>query len=138
MTHAARAHALSDRPDYIGKEDLSGAHRRQFERHKVDLDVSLGSDHNFYSGFAENLSVGGVFIATHLLRPVGDQVEVCIHLPDGSEIRGVGEVRWVRVFNPDSDQPPGIGVRFRELEEGCDAAVECFLREREPMFFDDD
>ena len=139
MNNAARAHAHQDRPDFIGKgEEISGAHRRQFERHKVDLDVSLGSDHNFYSGFAENLSGGGVFIATHLLRPVGEQIEVCIHLPDGSEIRGIGEVRWVRVFNPDSDQPPGIGVRFSELEEGCSAAIEAFLRERDPMFFDDE
>ena len=42
-----------------------GDTRRGHHRFSVDLDVSLGSDHNFYSGFAENLSVGGVFVATH-------------------------------------------------------------------------
>lgn len=114
------------------------SHRRESRRYRVDLDVSLGSDHNFYSGFAENLSAGGVFIATHLLRPVGDLVEVCIHLPDGSEIRGHGQVRWVRVFNAESDTPPGIGVRFTELEQGGEGCIERFLHEREPIFFDDE
>lgn len=113
-------------------------HRREHHRHKVDLDVSLGSDHNFYSGFAENLSAGGVFVATHLLRPVGEMVEICIHLPDNFEVHAMGEVRWVRVFNADSDTPPGIGVRFVGLDSSCEAAIQRFLREREPIFFDDE
>jgi uncharacterized protein (TIGR02266 family) len=104
----------------------------------VDLDVSLGSDHNFYAGFAENLSAGGVFVATHLLRPVGEKVEICVHLPDGAEVRAMGEVRWVRVFNADSDMPPGMGVRFLELKAGCEAAIEGFLVRREPIFYDDE
>jgi uncharacterized protein (TIGR02266 family) len=118
--------------------EATASHRREYVRYKVDLDVSLGSDHNFYSGFAENLSAGGVFIATHLLRPVGEKVEVCIHLPNGEEIRAHGEVRWVRIFNAESDTPPGIGVRFAELDPGCEKAIESFLREREPIFFDDE
>ena len=116
----------------------SEGHRREHKRHSVDLDVSLGSDHNFYSGFAENLSCGGVFVATHQIRPVGETVEVCIHLPDGSEVRAAGEVRWVRLFNPESDQPPGVGLRFSDLDPASNQAIERFLREREPLFFDDE
>lgn len=119
------------------KADDSSSQRRE-RRFSVDLDVSLGSDHNFYSGFAENLSAGGVFVATHLLRPVGETLEICLHLPDGSEIKAVGEVRWTRVFNADSDTPPGMGVRFRELDAQSNAAIERFLEDREPLFFDDE
>jgi uncharacterized protein (TIGR02266 family) len=115
-----------------------GEHRRRDPRFSVDLDVSLGSDHNFYCGFAENLSAGGVFVATHLLRPVGERVEICIHLPDGSEVHAVGEVRWVRLFNAESDMPPGMGVRFLELQPGSEESVERFLVHREPLFFDDE
>ncbi|HEY8942932.1 MAG TPA: TIGR02266 family protein [Polyangiaceae bacterium] len=138
MSNAARIHEPSPALDSSPHAESAGARVREHLRYKVDLDVSLGSDHNFYSGFAENLSVGGVFIATHLLRPVGERVEICIHLPDGSEIRAHGEVRWVRVFNADSDTPPGIGVRFSELEPGSERAIERFLHEREPIFFDDE
>ncbi len=115
-----------------------GGHRRADPRFSVDLDVSLGSDHNFYSGFAENLSCGGVFVATHQVRPVGEKVEVSIHLPDGTEVRAVGEVRWTRLFNAESDMPPGMGLRFIELEKASNQAIERFLCEREPIFYDDD
>lgn len=126
-------------PEEVASAPASeGGHRREHKRHSVDLDVSLGSDHNFYSGFAENLSCGGVFVATHQIRPVGETVEVCIHLPDGSEVRATGEVRWVRLFNAESDQPPGVGLRFSELDAPSNEAIERFLREREPLFFDDE
>lgn len=118
--------------------DPEGSHRRGHARFSVDLDVSLGSDHNFYSGFAENLSAGGVFVATHQLRPVGEMVEVCVHLPDGTEVRAVGEVRWVRLFNAESDMPPGMGLRFRELDPASDQAIERFLSHRDPIFYDDE
>jgi len=137
MRNATTAKPLEP-PGATDASDAAGSHRRGHKRFSVDLDVSLGSDHNFYSGFAENLSVGGVFVATHQLRPVGETVEVCIHLPDGTEVRAAGEVRWVRLFNSDSDMPPGMGLRFRELEQTANQAIERFLNQREPIFYDDE
>jgi uncharacterized protein (TIGR02266 family) len=115
-----------------------GAHRREHSRFHVDLDVTVGSDHNFYAGFAENLSAGGVFIATHKLKPVGSSIELTINLPDGIQIRATGEVRWIRVFNEQSDTPPGMGVRFNGLAEASVALIQSFLARRDPLFFDDE
>src|SRR5438477_10880115 len=91
------------------------SHQREHSRFSVDLDVTVGSDHNFYAGFAENLSVGGVFIATHKLKAVGSHIELSINLPDGAQLRVEGQVRWIRVFNDRSDTPPGMGVKFDNL-----------------------
>src|SRR5258708_37902983 len=91
------------------------AHRREHSRFSVDLDVTVGSDHNFYAGFAENLSAGGVFIATHKLKPVGSKIELTINLLDGVQLQAEGELRWIRVFNEQSDTPPGMGVSFNDL-----------------------
>jgi uncharacterized protein (TIGR02266 family) len=113
-------------------------HRREHSRFHVDLDVTVGSDHNFYAGFAENLSAGGVFIATHKLKPVGSPIELTINLPDGIQIRATGEVRWIRVFNERSDTPPGMGVRFNGLAEASVALIQDFLARRDPLFFDDE
>jgi uncharacterized protein (TIGR02266 family) len=113
-------------------------HRREHSRFAVDLDVTVGSDHNFYAGFAENLSAGGVFIATHNLKPVGSKIELSINLPDGSRLETVGEVRWIRVFNEHSDTPPGMGVKFNELSPDALALIQSFLEHRDPLFFDDD
>lgn len=114
------------------------AHRRSHPRFVVELDLSLGSAQNFYAGVVENVSVGGVFIATHLCRPVGEQVEITIHLTDGDEpVRGVGEVRWVRALSEPDDLPPGMGIRFVELSEGAREAIERFLeRTRLPSYPD--
>jgi uncharacterized protein (TIGR02266 family) len=112
--------------------------RREHSRFHVDLDVTVGSDHNFYAGFAENLSAGGVFIATHKLKPVGSPIELTINLPDGVQVRATGEVRWIRVFNEQSDTPPGMGVRFNDLADASVALIQSFLARRDPLFFDDE
>jgi uncharacterized protein (TIGR02266 family) len=118
--------------------DADGSHRREHSRFSVDLDVTVGSDHNFYAGFAENLSAGGVFIATHKLKPVGSKIELSINLPSGSKVQAHGEVRWVRVFNENSDTPPGMGVKFIEVDGAAVDAINEFLARRDPLFFDDE
>jgi uncharacterized protein (TIGR02266 family) len=114
------------------------SHHREHSRFSVDLDVTVGSDHNFYAGFAENLSVGGVFIATHKLKAVGSRIELSINLPDGAKLRVEGQVRWIRVFNDRSDTPPGMGVKFDDLAPAAVALIQGFLSRREPLFFDDE
>lgn len=113
--------------------------RRASPRYKVELDVSLNSEHNFYVGFVENLSVTGVFIATHMLKDVGQTLELYIHLPNSDVVvQALGEVRWVREFCEQNNTPPGMGVRFQHLEPGCEGQIVEFLSSREPLFFDDD
>lgn len=113
--------------------------RREHTRYRVDLDVTVTSEHNFYAGFVENMSHGGLFIATHQLKPVGERLEFSVHLPGSDEpIRGIGEVRWVRVYSESSNVPPGMGIRFLNLDDASTARIEAFLAQREPMFYDDD
>ena len=121
------------------EEMAAASQRREHPRYKVELDVSLGSDHNFYVGFVENLSTGGVFIATHMLKAVGEVFELTVHLPNSTEaVRGLGEVRWIREYSERSNVPPGMGVRFIRLDPGAQILIEEFLSKREPMFFDED
>jgi uncharacterized protein (TIGR02266 family) len=104
----------------------------------VDLDVTLASHHNFYAGFAENLSAGGIFVATHKILPVGEVLTLSIRLPRlARPVEGVGEVRWVREYSERSNVPPGLGLRFMEIAPGGVEAIRCFLEDRDPLFFDD-
>jgi uncharacterized protein (TIGR02266 family) len=112
---------------------------REHERFLVDLQVSVLSEHNFYAGLAENISAGGLFIATHQLQKVGSRIELSLRMPESEELfQIVGEVRWVRLYNEHSDTPPGLGVRFTELPTGAAGAISRFLGQREPLFFDDE
>lgn len=137
MRHEALADALdaTDAPSQSGLSP-SVAQRRSNQRFLVDLDVSLGSDRNVYAGLAENLSLEGVFVATHRLQAIGENVEICIHLPGGPEIRGIGTVRWVRHYDELRATPPGMGVRFVELEPESLREIQAFLAGRESVFYD--
>jgi uncharacterized protein (TIGR02266 family) len=113
--------------------------RRAQSRYRVDLDVSLGAAHNFYVGFAENMSTDGAFIATHMLKQPGEVLDLSIHIP-GSDatIGGKCEVRWVRPYAEGMNLPPGVGVRFVQLAPGSYDALVQFLARRKPILFDGD
>ena len=133
-----------DTDEDFGDEDATfteeeAALDREKARYGVDLAVTVNSEHNFYAGFIENMSVGGVFMATHLLKPLGEMMELTIYLPGREHpVRARGEVRWVREFNEASNVPPGMGIRFVEVDSDSVHAIDEFLGSREPMFFDDD
>jgi uncharacterized protein (TIGR02266 family) len=123
----------------LAAPDSASDRRRVHPRCSVDLDVSLGSEHNFYAGLAENLSAGGVFVATHMLKPVGEIIEVTVHFSDSDRVvKATGEVRWVREYNESNDVPPGMGIRWTNLSEEDSGLVENFATLRPPLFFDED
>jgi uncharacterized protein (TIGR02266 family) len=107
-------------------------------RYNVELEVSIASDSNFYMGFTENLSGGGLFVATHVVRPIGSMIEVSLRLPGRAEPVALrGQVRWIREYSPTSDGWPGMGVRFEAMSEADEALVRAFLQMRDPLFFDE-
>ncbi len=107
---------------------------REQARFSVDCAVTINSEHNFYAGFAQNISAGGIFIATHIVHPVGTKFDLSLHL--GAVIglvRGVGEVRWIRAVDRDGDEPAGLGIRFTQLQDDGADRVRRFLEQRAPM-----
>ncbi len=118
----------------------SVADRRSHERIPFTVVVSLTSEHNFYTGFTQDISEGGVFIATNCLEPVGAIREFELSVGAGKgKVTAQGEVRWVREANDFSDVPPGMGIRFLDLHPEIERRINQFIgRKREALFFDDD
>ncbi len=109
---------------------------RAHRRFSIELEVSLNSDSNFYMGLTQNLSNGGLFVATHLVKPVGTEVELSLRLPIGDaalSLRGV--VRWVREFHH-GEPLPGMGIAFENPSADDLRKIEDFLATRTPLFFD--
>jgi uncharacterized protein (TIGR02266 family) len=102
----------------------------------VSLMVSIDSDSNFYVGFTENLSDGGVFVATHVPRAIGSAVNLTVTLPNQMPIRAKGTVAWVREYSESNEAAPGMGVRFDQISPQDVERVLVFARARQPMFFD--
>lgn len=105
-------------------------------RLEISLMVTLETDSNFYVGFAENLSDGGVFVATHAHRPIGTTVALVIALPNQPPIHARGTVAWQRDCAEENEAAPGMGIRFDEITRADVDRILQFARARQPMFFD--
>jgi uncharacterized protein (TIGR02266 family) len=115
---------------------------RAAERFDLEVKVDLESDHNFYTGLTQNISAGGVFIATHHLRRIGDRITLKFTLP-GSEkqIAVETEVRWIRentALLKAGEGGTGMGVRFINLSPEASAAITGFVESRESLYYDDE
>lgn len=107
-------------------------------RFPLKVDVTYNSEHNFYTGFMENICEGGLFIATHDPASLGDHVEVTFTVPGlQRECTVVCRVRWLREYDPHNpDVIPGMGCQFGALDTCVAAAIQAFIEHRDPIFFD--
>jgi uncharacterized protein (TIGR02266 family) len=108
---------------------------RRGNRHSVEIEVNVASHSNLYLGFTENLSSGGVFVATYVAKPIGSHIEVNLTFPGGDALKVHGVVRWLRDATP--DDWPGMGVQFENLSPDDEAKIRKFLALRDPLFYDD-
>lgn len=112
--------------------------RRQHLRATLKTSVHLSSESNFYTGFSNDISEGGIFVATHNVLPRGSFMDIEFSLPDdGAPIRVQGEVRWVREYRQDSDGHPGMGLEFRNLQEADRQRILSFVKMRDTLFYED-
>ena len=106
-------------------------------RHTMKAKVTVRSQTNFFMGFSENISEGGVFVSTFSPPSIGERISVDIPLGDGDNSVAVeGIVRWHRTQVDGS--ATGCGVQFLEPSELAVRAIEDLIRalRKEPLFVD--
>jgi uncharacterized protein (TIGR02266 family) len=122
-------------------QPLMDDERRSSARYQVKVEVGLQTESNFYTGLTQDLSGGGVFVATNQIRQVGDRIKVLLTLPGQAEpFEILTEVRWVRggsTLSRNIDDP-GMGLRFLQMSPRARQAIADFLTQRESLFFDED
>jgi len=124
--------ALGDRlAEGQGAEVAPPDHRRD-TRVMIEVDVGLLSDSNFYTGLAEDVSRGGVFVSTRTPLPTGAPVMLFFVLPHGRTVKAEGVVRWHRTAT--TSATPGMGVAFTTLGDEERLAIEAFCAERPALF----
>ena len=115
-----------------GRMKQKGMERRLFSRTimrtKVVFDDEFGE--GLISLYAEDVSLGGVFLASDIPIKVGSYVFLSFHLPDNKTfIRATGQV--VRVASeevkPGLDQRKGVGIRFVGLSEESASAIQEYV-----------
>ncbi len=113
--------------------------RRSCPRVALEADITFASDSNFYTGFAEDISDGGVFVATYSLYRIGTAIQVTFTLPSGHTLTVDGTVRWLRdIWDLDHDTQPGMGIAFEGLNAEDKQTIARFMQSRAPLFFAED
>jgi uncharacterized protein (TIGR02266 family) len=120
----------------------AGAERRTSARAELEIEVGLETDHNFYTGLTQDISTGGVFVATHELRNRGEHVVLKFTLPGvATPFQVEGEVRWIREvtgFSRSHENPTGMGIKFLNLSPQAKMLIASFLNQRDSIFYDDE
>jgi uncharacterized protein (TIGR02266 family) len=109
--------------------------RRSFPRLPLEVEIGFHSETNFYAGLSQDISAGGIFVATHELMEIGTQVSVSFALPAVGEIKADGKVVWVR---QPLEGEPGIGIRFEQLADADRALIERFIEKRPPLYHEEE
>ena len=113
----------------------SDAERRNADRLSSEFEVEFLDDTHLFSGLTQDISQGGLFVATYHALPIGSQVSLALELPSG-RVEVQAEVRWTRPECEARAQRPGFGVAFHELSPAALAALSEFCRSRPPHYYD--
>jgi len=116
------------------------AERRTAPRLHLELEVGLSSESNFYTGLTQDISTGGLFVATHHLHRIGQHVTVSLALPGAQKVSIECEVRWIREISAlhGNEHTIGMGLRFIELTPQARLSIATFMKSRESIFYDDE
>ena len=112
------------------------AEKRTAMRMVLHAQVNVKSESNFFMGFTENISEGGIFVSTLSPPDMGEKVELAVAVEGGDPIPLVGTVRWHRTG--EDGNPTGCGVQFDAMDDDQRRTIEMLLvtLEKEPLFHD--
>jgi uncharacterized protein (TIGR02266 family) len=119
-------------------QEPNPAERRSAPRIELEVEVGLETENNFYTGLTQDISSGGIFVATGMSYRVGDKMTIRFTLPGRAEpIVTEAEVRWMRDSRYISDFSEGVGLRFVNLPAEANEAIARFLERRDSLFFEE-
>jgi type IV pilus assembly protein PilZ len=109
------------------KTDKSKKPRRA-DRLQHELLVAYRTVDGFITDWAVNISRGGIFINTRNPLAVGTTVRLIISLPDTAfPFDLTGRVARVNEFDNPSNQVPGMGIEFVDVDEEKRGRIERFV-----------
>jgi uncharacterized protein (TIGR02266 family) len=101
---------------------------RRADRLQHELLVAYRTVDGFISDWAVNISRGGIFINTRTPLSVGTTVKLIISLPDTQfPFELAGRVARVNEFDNPSNQVPGMGIEFVNVDDEKRGRIERFV-----------
>jgi type IV pilus assembly protein PilZ len=108
-----------------------GLGRRQHLRFETRIRVRFGSREALFEEYSHNISHGGIFIRTNTPKAMGEPLKIILtHPVTGHELQLEGEVvRVVTEAQAEEGHPPGMGVRFLNLDRSSIEQIKAFMKD---------
>lgn len=104
------------------------SNKRRADRLHHELLVAYRTVDGFITDWAVNISKGGIFINTRSPLPVGTTVRLIVSLPDAAfPFDLTGRVARVCEFDNPSNEAPGMGIEFVDVDEDKKNRIERFV-----------
>ncbi len=105
---------------------------------QIDVELGAHSTSNFYKGLSGNdvIDHGGIFVGTYKVPKMNTPVVLRILLPGDLEFVADGIVQWTRDTRS-GESEPGFGAKFTRIPPEGRTLVYRYVKNREPMFYDD-
>lgn len=86
-------------------------------------------NHQYFFGYAKNISRGGFFIASINPKEPGERFYITFQIPKTEiKARCQCEVVWTRKYSKDSKVEPGYGVRFLDLSQEIADSIDQWIK----------
>jgi type IV pilus assembly protein PilZ len=111
---------------------------RTHVRVPLTVEVDLFNENTFFTGFTENISRGGLFIATEAPFELGTRLSIRLSLMGGPAREHEVVVRWIRPAGAPGGLPAGMGVQFETLDGDAYESLQGFIDNsvKDTLFFD--
>lgn len=121
------------------ESEAEGRRRRADQRTAFDIKIGIATKHRLFVGLTDNISTGGLFVATDEELQKGDKIEVRFHIPGSDHtFAKKAEVAWIRPYDElgnDRNSQAGAGLRLLDLTDDEKRMLNSFIAEHEPLFF---
>lgn len=126
-----------DKPQMPGPVSFSS---RKLRRAEIECDVTVDSASNFYTGIAQNISEGGIYVKGSTELEPGTVIGLRFTLDDeGPPIEMQGEIRWHDSEESNEETVmKGFGVRFLQPRAPDITRIRGFIARRSPMMNPDE
>ncbi len=112
--------------------------KRKSPRIELELSVAFAlsgeAPNDFFPGIMQDISSGGLFIATKQMLPLGTRLRLSFVM-ERRQISGHAEVRWLRPPSPNlpAGTDPGMGLSFLDLSIEDRETIEFYIRQNKPV-----
>lgn len=116
----------SDKPEYSAEQK----NQRHTVRAPLIVEkVPIKDGYKTFFGYANNVSRGGLFIATVKPREPGERFHIELTLPTEPEhtIRSQCEVIWKRHYDKKGPLEPGMGLKFVDISESDGDKIDAWV-----------